>query len=365
MVIYYYCEKSNLTFSKKLIDWYGKHKRPLPWRNSSDPYIIWLSEVILQQTRVKQGLPYFNAFLERFPDVASLAAASQDEVLKLWQGLGYYSRARNMHAAAQQVLDEFQGEFPRKYDDLIKLKGVGDYTAAAIASICNDESVAVVDGNVFRVLSRLFGIKEPINSSKGVKKFRAKAKELLPKENTGNHNQAVMEFGALHCLPKNPHCSSCPFAHECHAFQNDLQQDLPVKIKKNKVKTVYMNYLVFIDKNGKTLIQQRKENAIWKGLFDFPLIESTENIRQSTVEGHEKFINIIRKQPYSIYLYNAQPTKHLLTHKKLFAHFWIIEIDEIPQAIQGTYYKTDKYGIGQYAFPVLLSNFIDKFFFFT
>ena len=365
MVIRYYCEKSNLTFSKQLLDWFEKHKRPLPWRSSSDPYVIWLSEVILQQTRVKQGLPYFNAFMERFPDVGSLATASQDEVLKLWQGLGYYSRARNMHTAAQQVLDEFKGEFPSEYDDLIKLKGVGDYTAAAIASISNDEKVAVVDGNVFRVLSRIFGIEVPINSTKGVKKFRAKAKELLPKENTGTHNQAIMEFGALHCLPKNPHCSSCPFAHGCHAFQNDLQQDLPVKIKKNKVKTVYMNYLVFIDKNGKTLIQQRQENAIWKGLFDFPLIESTESIRQSTVEGHEKFINIVRKQPYSLYLYNSRPTKHLLTHRKLLAHFWIVEIDGIDKLNTNASTVTDVSSISDHAFPVLLSNFIDKFFFST
>ena len=365
MVIYYYCEKSNLTFSEKLKDWYEKHKRPLPWRSSSDPYVIWLSEVILQQTRVKQGLPYFNAFLERFPDVASLATASQDEVLKLWQGLGYYSRARNMHSAAQQVLDEFNGEFPNAYDDLIKLKGVGDYTAAAIASISNDERVAVVDGNVFRVLSRMFGMKEPINSTKGIKKFRAKAKELLPKENTGVHNQAIMEFGALHCLPRNPHCSSCPFAHGCHAFQNDLQQDLPVKIKKSKVKTVHMNYLVFIDENRKTLIQQRQENAIWKGLFDFPLIESTESIPQSTVEGHEKFINIVRKQPYSLYLYNSRPTKHLLTHRKLFAHFWVVEVNDINDLNTNALKVTDASSINEHAFPVLLSNFIDKFFFFT
>ena len=327
MVIRYYCEKSNLTFSKQLLDWFEKHKRPLPWRSSSDPYVIWLSEVILQQTRVKQGLPYFNAFLERFP--------------------------------------EFKGEFPSEYDDLIKLKGVGDYTAAAIASISNDERVAVVDGNVFRVLSRMFGMKEPINSTKGIKKFRAKAKELLPKENTGIHNQAIMEFGALHCLPRNPHCSSCPFAHGCHAFQNDLQQDLPVKIKKSKVKTVHMNYLVFIDENRKTLIQQRQENAIWKGLFDFPLIESTESIPQSTVEGHEKFINIIRKRSYSLYLYNNRPKKHLLTLRKLFAHFWVVEVNDINDLNTNALKVTDASSINEHAFPVLLSNFIDKFFFFT
>ena len=364
--MYYYCAKNhNLSFSEKLVEWYLNHKRSLPWRESNDPYIIWLSEVILQQTRVKQGLPYFQAFKKRYPDVQSLASASQDEVLKLWEGLGYYSRARNMHQAAQQVVDQYNGKFPSDYKNLTQLKGVGDYTASAIASISNNEEVAVVDGNVFRVLSRIFGISEPINSTEGKKVFKTQAEQLLPVQNTGTYNQAIMEFGALHCLPKNPFCSSCPFIHSCFAYNNNRQQELPVKLKKAKVKTVYMNYLVLLDSNGQTLIGKREGKGIWEGLFEFPLITSEKPIDQQNIENQSLFKEIIGDANYQIYQYNQQPKKHLLTHRKLLAHFWIIEIDQIPRVMQDTYYKTDKNKISQYAFPVLLTKFIDKFFFFT
>ena len=364
--MYYYCAKiHNLSFAEQLIDWYETHKRSLPWRESKDPYIIWLSEVILQQTRVKQGLPYFKAFKKRFPDVQSLACASQDEVLKLWEGLGYYSRARNMHQAAQQVVYQYNGDFPIDYKNLIRLKGIGDYTASAIASICNDEQVAVVDGNVFRVLSRIFGIWQPINSTEGKKVFKAQAEQLLPFQNTGIYNQAIMEFGALQCLPKNPLCSSCPFIHNCFAYKNNRQQELPVKLKKPKVKTVYMNYLVLLDANGQTLIKKREGKGIWEGLFEFPLISSENSINQRNIENHNFFKEITGNANFQLYLYNQQPKKHLLTHRKLLAHFWVIEIDQIPKEIQETYSKTDKKEIDKYAFPVLLSKFIDKFFFFT
>ena len=364
--MYYYCTKiNNLSFSEKLIHWYMNHKRLLPWRESKDPYIIWLSEVILQQTRVKQGLPYFKTFKKRFPDVQSLAKASQDEVLKLWEGLGYYSRARNMHQAAQQVVDQHKGKFPVDYKSLIQLKGIGDYTASAVASIGNDEKVAVVDGNVFRVLSRIFGISEPINATEGRKVFKNQAEQLLPDHNTGTYNQAIMEFGALQCLPKNPHCSSCPFIHNCFAYKNNRQQELPVKLKKPKVKTVYMNYLVFLDANGHTLINKREGKGIWEGLFEFPLITSENPIDQQNIENLSFFREIIGDKNYQLYLYNQQPKKHLLTHRKLLAHFWIIEINQISNKMHQSYYKTDKNKIGQYAFPVLLTKFIDKFFFFT
>ncbi len=364
--MYYYCAKiNNLSFSEKLICWYMNHKRSLPWRESNDPYIIWLSEVILQQTRVKQGLPYFEVFKDRFPDVRSLARASQDEVLKLWEGLGYYSRARNMHQAAQQVVNQHKGKFPVDYKNLIQLKGVGDYTASAIASIGNDEKVAVVDGNVFRVLSRIFGISEPINSTNGKKAFKAQAEQLLPDQNIGTYNQAIMEFGALQCLPKNPQCSTCPVNNTCFAYRNNRQQEFPVKLKKPKVKTVYMNYLVLLDSQAQTLIRKRKGNGIWEGLFEFPLITSENSIDQQHIKNHSFFKEITGNTDFQLYQYNQQAKKHLLTHRKLLAYFWIIEIDQIPKEIKKYYHITDKDEISQFAFPVLLSKFIDKFFFFT
>ena len=354
-----------MSFSEKLKDWFDIHKRSLPWRETNDPYIIWLSEIILQQTRVRQGLPYFTAFKERFPNVNALAVASQDEVLKMWEGLGYYSRARNMHYAARQVVDEYGGRFPCYYNNLIKLKGVGDYTASAVASISNNEKVAVVDGNVFRVLSRIFGITKPINTNEGSRIFKNKANSLLPDNETGIYNQALMEFGALQCVPKNPHCSTCPFNSICYAFKNSLQQQLPVKLKKTSVKTVYMNYLIPVDPSGKTLIYKRKGKGIWEGLFEFPLLESNKPVDKEYIRNSEIFQEVVKKADYQLHLYNRQPKKHLLTHRKLLASFWIIEIDHIDAELENYYHITDKIKIENFAFPVLLSNFIRKFFFFT
>lgn len=354
-----------MSFADQLIQWFESHKRDLPWRASKDPYIIWLSEVILQQTRVNQGLPYFLNFKMKFPNVHSLAYATQDEVLKLWEGLGYYSRARNMHHAARQVVDQFNGNFPADYQSLLQLKGVGDYTASAIASICSDEQVAVLDGNVFRVLSRVFGIWEPINSTMGKKTFKLQAEKQLPDYNTGIYNQAIMEFGALNCLPKNPHCSSCPFANICFAYNHNNQQDLPVKLKKSSRKTLYLNYLIFIDAKGQTIISKRKGKGIWEGLYEFPLIESEKSMNQKNIIKHDLFKAMTKNKNYRVYQYNQQPKKHLLTHRILLAQFWVIEIDQIPQDLKETYCITDKTKINQYAFPVLLTNFIDKFFFFT
>ena len=354
-----------MSFSYHLINWYNIHKRTLPWRGSKDPYIIWLSEVILQQTRVKQGLPYFTSFQKKFPNVWSLASASQDEVLKMWEGLGYYSRARNMHHAAQQVVNEYDGKFPADYKILIKLKGIGDYTASAVSSISRNEKVAVVDGNVFRVLSRIFGIWEPINSTEGKKAFKAKADELLPDENSGTYNQALMEFGALQCLPKNPHCSTCPFNTICYAFANNAQHKLPVKLKKTSVKTVYMNYLVLLDPEGRTLINKRQGKGIWEGLYEFPLIISNKPIDHQNLKASETFQRLIKKTDHQLYLYNKIPKKHLLTHRKLLANFWILEVDHIHTELEDYYDMIDKSKISNYAFPVLLSDFIKKFFFFT
>src|SRR5690554_5706333 len=265
-----------MTFSQKLISWYSEHKRELPWRNTKDPYKIWLSEVILQQTRVAQGLPYYENFINTFPTVFDLAKADEQQVLKIWQGLGYYSRARNLHHTAQYISENLNGIFPDNYKDLLKLKGVGSYTAAAIASFSNDEAVAVLDGNVYRVLSRYFGIETDISSSKAKKEFQELANEVLDQKQPSLFNQAIMEFGALQCVPKNPNCEVCVLNDSCFALKEKKVDKLPVKLKKTKVTQRFLNYLVFLDENKNSIINKRTQNGIWKNLYEFPLLEVTE-----------------------------------------------------------------------------------------
>lgn len=261
-------------FALLLIDWYRRHKRDLPWRDITDPYRIWLSEVILQQTRVQQGLPYYERFVSRFPTVQDLAAATEQDVLRLWQGLGYYSRARNMHHTARVVVEKWGGAFPTRYADLLQLKGVGTYTAAAIASFSSGEAVAVVDGNVFRVLARVFGLAEDIASPKGKKAFQQLATELLPATQAAEYNQAIMEFGTLHCKPQNPDCMFCIFSADCEARRTGRQEELPIKLKKIVRKTRFFHYFV-LEYDGKLLMSQRPAGDIWQGLYDFPMVEST------------------------------------------------------------------------------------------
>ena len=264
----------DVDFSLQIIKWYLVNKRDLPWRMTKDPYHIWISEIILQQTRVDQGLPYYFRFSEKFPNVASLANADEEEVLKLWQGLGYYSRARNLHDTAKYIAYELDGVFPEDYDSLIKLKGVGDYTASAIASICYDAQTAVVDGNVYRVLSRYFGIHIPINSSIGIKYFKELAQSLLPRNNVGNYNQAIMDFGSSQCKPNNPDCLTCPLNNGCMALNKSQVKTLPVKDKKIKIKKKFFNFLVFLSEEGETILEKRTSDGIWKNMYQFPLIES-------------------------------------------------------------------------------------------
>ena len=248
-----------MIFTNLLLQWYLQNKRDLPWRKTTDAYPIWLSEIMLQQTRVAQGMPYFLSFMERFPTVFDLAKADEEQVLKLWQGLGYYSRARNMHKTAQIIASECNGEFPNNYTDLLKLKGIGDYTAAAIASFAFNEVVPVVDGNVFRVLSRYFDIETDISSATAKKEFAALGRELMPKANPALFNQAIMEFGALQCVPKNPDCGICIFSSSCAALQKNKVNQLPIKTKKAKVRNRYFHYLVFLDNNNTTIINKRTE----------------------------------------------------------------------------------------------------------
>lgn len=316
-----------MNFTNLLIEWYLQKKRDLPWRNTTNPYPIWLSEIILQQTRVAQGMPYFYAFLESFPTVKELAIADEQQVLKLWQGLGYYSRARNLHQTAQYIANELDGVFPNSYASLIQLKGIGEYTAAAIASFAYNEPVPVVDGNVFRVVSRYFGIESDINTGKTKKEFTALAAELLSKEQPALFNQAIMEFGAMHCTPKNPDCENCIFNSSCVALQKGLVGQLPFKSKKIKIRKRYFNYIVLQDKKGNTKIQQRTDKGIWHNLYEFPLFETTQE------EGFETIAPLIKNDTdfgdsvVSIQEANPISLIHKLSHQHLYIKFWKVTVN--------------------------------------
>lgn len=311
-----------MSFNSNLTNWFDKNKRELPWRKSNDPYKIWLSEIILQQTQVKQGLPYYNKFLKNYPNIYELARSSEDEVMKNWQGLGYYSRARNLLFTAKYIVHELNGIFPKKYIDLIKLKGVGDYTASAIASICFDESVAVLDGNVFRVLSRYFGIEIPINSTQGIKHFKSLAKSLLPKKRIGDYNQAVMEFGALQCKPKSPNCSICPINVNCVAFTTNNTKNLPIKIKRSKIKDRYFNFLVYLTKKSETVIEKRNVKGIWQQLYQFPLIETESSVSKKNLISYKKRLKKYNLINPEIELINKSEIVHKLSHQRLHIKFW-------------------------------------------
>ena len=302
------------TFQKKIIEWYEENKRQLPWRETVDPYKIWLSEIILQQTRVAQGLPYYLRFVKSFPTVDSLANATQQQVLRLWQGLGYYSRARNLHTCAKAVVSEWQGTFPNNYKSLLMLKGIGPYTAAAIASFAFKEPVAVVDGNVFRVLARVFGLEEDITTSKGKELFTEKANALISKDRPDLFNQAMMEFGALQCVPKNPKCEECIFSKSCLANRHSLQNLLPTKSKKLKVRNRYFYYFVVRYKN-KLLMKKREGKDIWQGLYDFYVIETKRNTKVAALVKADSVLKGLTKVSESkIY-------KHVLSHQKLMVKF--------------------------------------------
>lgn len=310
-------------FSKALLPWYAENKRDLPWRNTTDPYSIWLSEVILQQTRVDQGLAYWKRFVERWPRVTDLASAHEDEVLKEWQGLGYYSRARNLRYAALQVVREHKSAFPRTHAELLRLKGVGDYTAAAIASICFNQPEAVVDGNVYRVLARVFGIATPIDSTAGKKEFRVLANTLIDHANPGDHNQAVMELGATVCKPRTPDCGSCPLRSRCIALKEDRIAALPMKSKKQLVRVRHFSYLVLRSPKG-ILMRQRKDKDIWQGLWELPLVETG---RPTTVATLRKGMRgILEADPSSWPIKKTSgPVQHLLSHQRIVATFWSCE----------------------------------------
>ncbi|MFV5698200.1 A/G-specific adenine glycosylase [Flavobacterium sp. ZT3R17] len=343
-----------MTFSNLLIQWYLCNKRDLPWRNTTNPYPIWLSEIMLQQTRVAQGMPYFLSFTAAFPTVFDLAKADEEQVLKLWQGLGYYSRARNLHKTAQYVANELSGVFPITYKELLELKGIGEYTAAAIASFSYNEVVPVVDGNVFRVLSRYFDVETDIAAASTKKEFAALAFELMPKDNPAIFNQAIMEFGALQCVPKSPNCGICVFNESCAALQKNKVDQLPVKSKKLKVRNRFFNYLVVNDENENTIIQKRTDKGIWHNLYEFPLIETekeecfgfiTERIQK------EFFTN---NGIVSIMECNEKSIIHKLSHQHLHIKFWKVNI-------KGTIENgIDVASLITFPFPIVIHNFIEK-----
>ena len=341
-----------------LAHWYETHKRELPWRDAPSPYYVWLSEVILQQTRVSQGLDYFNRFVERWPELSDLAEASEEAVLKMWQGLGYYSRARNLHRCAQQIFKEHDGVFPEELEALKKLQGIGDYTAAAIASIAFDKPCAVVDGNVYRVLARLYDIDTPINSNEGMKTFTELADNLLDKEHPGRHNQAMMEFGALHCVPKNPDCLTCPLQSHCLAFSHHTVAQRPVKLQKTKVRTRFLNYLVIRDKHNNLCLRKRQGDDIWKNLYDFPCIESSHTLSSDELIAHPDFTETLPRQDFQISRISP-PFTHKLTHQKLVATFIEIKIsDFLPSIQKNNILLVPENELEQYPVPKLVDNYL-------
>ena len=343
-----------MSFSNTLIYWYLQNKRDLPWRKTKNPYLVWLSEIMLQQTRVAQGLGYFLKFKEHFPTIFDLAKADEQTVLKLWQGLGYYSRARNLHFTAKYISSELNGEFPSKYKEIIKLKGIGDYTASAIASICFDENTAVVDGNVYRVLSRYFGIKTAINSSAGIKEFKVLAQTLIDETQPGTYNQAIMDFGATQCKPKNPDCTTCPFNESCVALAENLISELPVKEKKLKVRSRYFNYLVVITEDDKTILSERKNKGIWQGLYQFPLIETKQNIDEKELILSDEFQELFPNET-TLKLFNQTAIIHKLSHQHLHTKFWIVTTESVENATIA--WKA----ISQFPVPVLIANFLNDY----
>lgn len=345
-----------MDFTKTIIAWYTKNKRDLPWRNITNPYFIWLSEIILQQTRVEQGMSYYLNFTKEFPTINKLANASEEEVIKLWQGLGYYSRARNLHATAKHISSTLKGKFPTNYNDLLQLKGIGPYTAAAISSFAFNLPHAVVDGNVYRLLARVFGVKTPIDSTQGKKEFQELANELLDKKQPSTFNQAMMEFGAIKCKPHNPDCSTCVLNSICIAYSKKMVAKLPVKEKTTKVRNRYFNYIVLKHKN-KIVIKKRVDNDIWKNLYDFPLIETTKELRELELLKTVEWKKVIGNSAYTIHAV-SKTYKHVLSHQKIFARFWEVRTNT-PITVNSNYLLINKKDFEKYPIPRLVDIFIN------
>lgn len=352
-----------MKFSDKIIKWYLANKRNLPWRVTKNPYKIWLSEIILQQTRIDQGTSYYLKFVEKYPNINSLATANEQEVLKLWQGLGYYSRARNLLKTANIIVNDYSSIFPSNYKEIISLPGIGEYTAAAISSISFNEAHAVIDGNVIRVLSRVFGIQNPAALKKDIKE---KANKLIDKSDPGNYNQAVMEFGALYCKPQNPDCFNCIFQKDCFAFKNQMVDKLPLKNNPVKQKKRYFHYLVLkIAKENEfyTLLNRRSGNDIWRNMYDFPMIEKDKKIATSKMKLE------LKNEFYPGVDFNLTSTeefKHILTHQLIFARFYVLKIndktkaDRLIENLQDKFTKIPIDSFHDYPVPRLIEKVINE-----
>lgn len=345
-----------MSLQSEIINWYHQHKRDLPWRKTTDAYVIWLSEIILQQTRVEQGLPYFNKFLENFPTVRDFANASEEYVLKLWQGLGYYSRGRNMLHTAKAVMQNHNGVFPTAYADLLRLKGVGAYTAAAISSFSSNEKQAVLDGNVYRVLARYFGIHQPINDAKSQRTFTDLAKTLIEDQAPAIYNQAMMEFGALQCKPKSPNCGGCPLVLSCAAYATQSVGILPIKLKKVKIRERWFNYFVATD-GEHILTKQRGAKDIWQNMYDFPQLE-TDGQWNYTAEGAlDELKNVFGKDLEIRFLYQK---KHLLTHQTIYVQFFAIDNYITNFNIETGIKSVEINAFKQLPHPIIIGEFIEK-----
>lgn len=342
-------------FLTKIYRWYAIHKRDLPWRETTDPYKIWLSEIVLQQTRVAQGMEYYRIFTEKFKTIKDLANASEDSILKLWQGLGYYTRARNLHATAKFIVKTYNGEFPKTYKEILQLKGIGPYTAAAISSIAFDLPYPAIDGNIYRVLSRYFGISTAIDSVKGRNEIQQIATEILPDENPGFHNQALMDFGALQCIPKSPDCNKCPVFESCYAVQNKMVDQLPVKQKKTKQRVRYFYYYL-LESPNEILMEKRTNKDIWENLYQLPLLESDTELKEADFLGKQflsqKMNKITIRQITGV-------KKHILSHQIIYASLIHLQTNNF-EGISGTFIRVNKKDIYKFAVPKLLEKFFKE-----
>lgn len=351
-------DMENMEFADPLEKWYLENKRNLPWRDTVDPYIIWISEIILQQTRVAQGLDYFNRFISRFPDVVSLAKAEEAEVLRYWQGLGYYSRARNLHAAARQIVNNYGGSFPRNYEDVCSLKGIGEYTAAAICSFAYHQPYAVVDGNVYRVLSRLFDIDVPIDSTQGKKLFAKLAFELLDKKHPDIYNQAIMELGALQCIPRSPHCATCPLSEKCLSRASGRVDMLPIKKSRPIVKPRFFNYLC-ISYQGDTWIRKRTGKDIWENLYEFVLIETDREYSFEELQHTDEYYHILNGAGAIRMVALPLQKRHILSHRIINAYFYSLEIEYVPEGLS-EYIRIPYKNLENYAISRLTHIYIEE-----
>lgn len=347
-------------FSEKIINWYHQHKRDLPWRNTKDAYLIWLSEIILQQTRVEQGMDYYLKFAKEFPTVKQLAKADNEKVMKLWQGLGYYSRARNLHTTAKIVADKYKGKFPKEYTEILALKGIGEYTAAAIASFAFNQPYAVVDGNVYRVLSRVFGIETPIDTTQGKKEFFQLANELIDKKNAALYNQSIMEFGAMQCKPVSPGCSICTLSSMCFAYSKKQVAELPVKSKKTKVRPRYFNYIV-LRYQSSVALNKRTGKDIWTNLYDFPLIETTEELKEGDFLKSADWKHFIAPVKHYTIKSISSYFKHILSHQKIYARFLEIECSQpFKKILPPSCIIIQRQAIQEYPVPRLIEKYLSK-----